>query len=87
MNKATKNLLLFAYVIIGVIGIHLLGEEYASKMMEKLAKNPSQDLYANTHDFQYMVFWLPWGCAILFMLLLSTIALNKIINYFSAKNT
>ncbi|WP_444944438.1 hypothetical protein ACJJIK_05365 [Microbulbifer sp. ZKSA006] len=87
MKKRSQLIVVVAYLGLGACFIHLLGEFYATKMMEVLTENPSPDLYANDHGFQYVAFWFPWGMALAFLLILSAVALHKNLGRTRAKNT
>ena len=77
MSKKTRHILVTGYLLLGIAGIHMLGEVYASKMMEILTENPSPDLYANDYGFQYVAFWFPWGVVLAFGLVSTAILLRK----------
>jgi len=79
MRKKSRIILIAVYIGLGFVGIHILGEVYATKMMDELVKNPSPDLYANNHGFQYVAFWFTRGIALLFALLLSAILIYKVL--------
>lgn len=87
MRKKTRIILITVYIGLGLIGIHILGEVYATEMMDELVKNPTPDLYANNHGFQYVSFLFTRGIALVFVLLLSAILLNKVLGNGVAKNS
>ena len=78
MKKKTRRVLILLYLTLGIIGIHFLGEAYATRMMKILSDNPSPDLYANNHGFQYMIFWLSRGLALMLILIFSAVFLYKV---------
>jgi hypothetical protein len=78
MNRLTKNILNVFVLLIGGGSIHLAGKTYADRMMEELTVNPSPDLYANNNGFQYVAFWFVYGFALILLLLLGMLFLNKL---------
>jgi hypothetical protein len=87
MTKRVASVTIISYLVLGLSLIHYLGNRYADKMMEILKANPSPDLYANDHGFQYVAFWYTQGLGWLILLLITAFLLGKYLGSSSGSDT
>lgn len=87
MKKISVSAVVLSYLCSGVIVIHLLGNRYADRMMRVLEVDPSPDLYANNHGFQYVAFWYAQGLGWLIVLFITAFLFAKYLGRVGGNNT